>query len=114
MAQILRHETSIAGGVAKPRRRGVAQRVRGDALLVLDAATREPVTGAFSMLGRADQGITSKVRTRARLGHAHTLWYAIFNAPQNCSGGLCEDDDIFNDPSDHSAGFNAQIAATRA
>jgi hypothetical protein len=47
-------------------------------------------------------------------GHAHTLWYVIFNSPENCSdaaGG----DDIFIDPSDHSTGFNApQIAATRA
>jgi hypothetical protein len=57
----------------------------------------------------------TKVRTRARPGHAHTLWYVIFNAPENCSDGACGDDDIFIDPSDHSAGFNAaQIAATHA
>lgn len=83
----------------------------------IDDSTREPepVAGAFSMLERADEGITTQVRTRVRPGHAHTLWYAIFNAPENCSDGVCGDDDIFIDPSDHSAGFNAaQIEATRA
>jgi hypothetical protein len=35
--------------------------------------------------------------------------------PENCSHGACGDDDVFIDPSDHTAGFNAaQIAATRA
>ena len=86
-----------------------------DRVGVLDESTREPVTGAFSMLNRADAGITTRVRTRARPGHAHTLWYVIFNAPENCSDGACGDDDIFIDPTDHSAGFNAaQIAATHA
>jgi hypothetical protein len=81
----------------------------------LDGATPQPITGAFSMLDRSDQGITSKVRTRARPGHAHTLWYVIFNAPENCSDGVCGDDDVFIDPNDHSAGFNAaQIVMTRA
>jgi len=93
-----------------------------DKVDVLDGATLddpsqepEPIAGAFSMLDRTDQRITTKVRTRARPGHAHTLWYVIFNAPQRCSDGGCGDDDVFVDPSDHSAGFNAaQIAATRA
>jgi hypothetical protein len=80
----------------------------------LDGATPQPIPGAFSILDRADEGIATKVRTRARPGHAHTLWYAIFNAPENCSDGVCGDDDVFVDPSDHSAGFNvAQIQATQ-
>ena len=86
-----------------------------DKVDVFDVATGEQVAAAFSMLDRADEGITTKVRTRARPGHAHTLWYAIFNAPENCSDGVCGDYDIFIDPNDHSAGFNAaQVAATRA
>jgi hypothetical protein len=93
-----------------------------DKVDVLDGATLddpsqepEPIAGAFSMLDRTDQGITTKVRTRARPGHAHTLRSVIFNAPQRCSDGGCGDDDVFVDASDHSAGFNAaQIAATRA
>jgi hypothetical protein len=66
-----------------------------DKVDVLDGATLddpsqepEPIAGAFSMLDRTDQGITTKVRTRARPGHAHTLWYVIFNAPQRCSDGF--------------------------
>lgn len=85
-----------------------------DKVRVLDQASREPVTGAFSMLERSDRGIETRLRTRARPGHAHSLWYVIFNSPENCSDGACGDDDIFIDPSDHSVGFNAaQIAATR-
>jgi hypothetical protein len=80
----------------------------------VDGATPGPITGAFSVIDRADEGIATKVRTRARPGHAHTLWYAIFNAPENCSDGACGNDDVFIDPSDHTAGFNAaQIATTR-
>ena len=86
-----------------------------DRVRVLDQASGEPVRGAFSMLERSDRGIETRLRTRARPGHAHSLWYVIFNSPENCSDGACGDDDIFIDPSDHSAGFNApQIAATRA
>ena len=83
----------------------------------LDDPSREPkpVPGAFSKLDRSERGIATKLRTRARPGHAHTLWYVIFNSPENCSDAACGDDDIFIDPSNHSAGFNApQIAATRA
>ncbi len=86
-----------------------------DRVAVLDESTHEPVTGAFSTLERADRGIATKIRTRARPGHAHSLWYVIFNAPENCSDGACGEDDIFIDPDDHSASFNAQqIVATRA
>src|SRR5918996_2334965 len=73
-----------------------------DTVRVLDRATREPVRGAFSKLERSDRGIETRLRTRARPGHAHSLWYVIFNAPENCSDQGCGDDDIFTDPSDHS------------
>jgi hypothetical protein len=86
-----------------------------DKVDMLDQATGQSVAGAFSMLDRGDEGVTTKVRTRTRPGHAHTLWYVIFNAPQHCSDDICGEDDIFIDPGDHNAGFNAeQIAATRA
>jgi hypothetical protein len=50
----------------------------------LDDPSREPkpVPGAFSMLDRSDRGIATKLPSRARSGHAHTLSYLIFNAPQ--------------------------------
>lgn len=92
-----------------------ASAVPQDKVDLFDVATGAEVAGAFSMLDRGGEGITTKVRTRARPGHAHTLWYVIFNAPQNCSDAICGDDDVFLDPNDHSAGFNApQIVATRA
>lgn len=86
-----------------------------DKAAVLDAATQEQVVSAFSMLDRTAAGIATKVRTRVGAGRAHTLWYVIFNAPEHCSDAVCGQDDIFVDPRDHAAGFNAaQIAATRA
>jgi hypothetical protein len=126
VAQITRRVTRTRAGsiglvavalIASSQAASAAPKDKVDVLdgATLDGATPEPITGAFSMLDRADQGITSKVRTRARPGHAHTLWYVIFNAPENCSDGVCGDDDVFIDPNDHSAGFNAaQIAMTRA
>jgi hypothetical protein len=39
----------------------IASRREGD---VLDEASREPVAGTFSMLDRADGGVTTKLRTR--------------------------------------------------
>lgn len=59
-----------------------------DRVAVLDESARAPVTGAFSMLERVDRGIATKVRTRARPGHAHSLWFVIFNALQNCSDAV--------------------------
>lgn len=76
-------------------------------------ATEEPITGAFSMLDRSDDAIASKIRTAATPGHAVTMWYVIFNAPENCNAGTCGEDDIFVD-GDPAAGFNvAQIEAAR-
>lgn len=44
-------------------------------LLAFD--TGEPVTGAFSMLRRSDDAVTSKIRTAAAPGHAVTYWYLV-------------------------------------
>lgn len=86
-----------------------------DRVPVLDEATRTPVAGASSTLVRHDRGIASRFRTRALPGHAYSLWYVVFNAPERCSDGICGQDDIFLDPRDPAAGFNApQIRSTRA
>lgn len=79
-----------------------------------DFATGEPVTGAFSMLERAEDSIATKIRTGDIGGNAYTAWYVIFNAPAECSDGVCGEDDIFNEPGNPGAGFNAdQIEAAR-
>jgi hypothetical protein len=82
----------------------------------LDDPSREPnpVSGVLDARSLRSR-IATELRTRARSGHAQTLWYVIFNSQENCSDAACGDDHIFIDPSDLSAGFNApQIAATRA
>ncbi len=80
---------------------------------VLDFATGEPITGAFSMLERSDDAVASRIRTTGTAGHAMTIWYVIFNAPENCSDGMCGEDDIFNN-GDPTQGFDfGQIEAAR-
>lgn len=86
-----------------------------DKQAVHDFATGNAITGTFSMLDRGDEAIASTIRTTATPGHAITLWYVIFNAPENCSDGMCGADDLFLDPAAGGAGgFNAaQIGAAR-
>lgn len=61
---------------------------------VFEFGTGERVTGAFSTLDGTDEGMATKIRTRGNQGHALTLWYVIFNAPENCSDGVCGEDDV--------------------
>lgn len=70
-----------------------------------DFATGEPITGTFSMLERSDDAVASRIRTTGTPGHAMTIWYVIFNEPDNCSDGMCGEDDIFNN-GDPTQGFN--------
>lgn len=79
---------------------------------VFDWQTGSAITGAFSQMERSASGIATTMRTQADAGHAYTLWYAIFNAPSACSGGMCGEDDIFDgEPGDP---FNrAQVSAAR-
>jgi hypothetical protein len=92
-------------GLASP-----ASAAAGDKTQVFDFATAEPISGAYSALVRGEDRIGSRIRTWAVAGDAYTLWYVIFNAPQECSDGACGGDDIFN--SDGS--FNVdQIEAAR-
>lgn len=60
-----------------------------------DFETEAPIGGAFSMLTRSGTGVTTKVRTHDHGKHAYTLWYVIFNQPENCSDGVCGENDIF-------------------
>lgn len=82
---------------------------------LVDAETGEVVVGGFSLLEREDHGIATTIRTRDTAGHAYTLWYVIFNAPQHCSGGVCDENDIFDfHPENSFFPFNEpQIRATR-
>ena len=119
MGTATRRAASAAALVAVLAAGGVVAGAQGgsggppDRVPLLEEATGAPV--ASSTLDRGERGISTRVRTHVRAGHAHTLWYVIFNAPQRCSGGMCGPDDLFLDPDVRSAGFDAeQIAATRA
>lgn len=46
---------------------------------------------------RSEYGIYAHVETTGlQAGDAVTLWWVIFNEPQNCSDGVCGENDIFN------------------
>ena len=54
------------------------------------------VTGAESTLVRMKHGIYATFKTTGLgPGEAYTIWWVIFNSPQNCSDGECGPDDIF-------------------
>jgi len=95
----------IVAGSSLPANAGTKDKTR-----VFDFASGAPVSSAFSMLDRGPDGVATKVRTRGIAGDAYTGWYVIFNAPGNCSDGVCGEDDIFNTD----GSFNAsQIEAAR-
>lgn len=77
---------------------------------VFDFESGEQITGAFAMVDRSSDGVTSKIRTSVNGGHAFTVWYVIFNNPSACAGGACGEDDIFNPDGTFNVG---QIEATR-
>jgi hypothetical protein len=59
------------------------------------------VEGATSQLVRTDSGISLSQRTSAPAGHAVTVWWVIFNNPENCAGAegvptRCAEPDLFN------------------
>lgn len=78
-----------------------------------DFDSQQPLTGTFSMLERGDDEVATRIRTTGSPGHALTIWYVLFNAPEHCNTGACGEDDLFvgGDPKN---GFNtAQIEAAR-
>lgn len=64
------------------------------------------VGGAFSTLVRSEDGLTMQVNTSdLDPGAAYTVWWVIFNYPENCSAP-CNTDDI-RDPALRAAGQTA-------
>jgi hypothetical protein len=52
--------------------------------------------GGKSTLTRADDSVSARVNAHNLMpGAAYTYWYVIFNMPENCSDGVCGEDDIF-------------------
>lgn len=47
------------------------------------------IPGAIATLVANDNGIHMSLRTsQLESGHAYTIWWVIFNAPENCAGGM--------------------------
>lgn len=54
--------------------------------------------GGRSHLTRTDGMIVATVEPANLVpGHVHTLWVIVFNRPEECSDGVCGEDDIFNE-----------------
>lgn len=71
--------------------------------------TGDIVIPSASVFERTDDGVKTEVFTRATPGNAYTLWYLVFNAPENCIDG-CGRHNIFTPE----GAFNeAQIEAAR-
>lgn len=59
-----------------------------------------------SRLLRNDNGVSFKINTAGiEPGTALTLWMVIFNKPENCTDGMCGEDDIFDADARAAANF---------
>lgn len=55
------------------------------------------VMGAEAALMRMDNGVAASLDTvDLKAGDAVTMWWVVFNQPQNCSDGECGENDVFN------------------
>ena len=62
--------------------------------------TTTPVEGASSQLVRTDAGVTATLQTHSLEVGVHSLWWVVFNVPENCAApsvGRCGLADLMND-----------------
>ena len=70
------------------------------------------IEGSRASLVTNDQGATLQVKTSGLTpGNALTVWWVIFNYPENCSDGVCGMDDAFPPPGNVAAGASVSYAA---
>jgi hypothetical protein len=70
-----------------------------------------PIPGSWAQLVTNDQGATIEVHTSGvPSGNAVTLWWVVFNHPENCSGGECGVDDAWPPPGNTAAGASVMFA----
>ena len=51
---------------------------------------------SWSMLRRYENGLAMTLHTTDLVpGDAYTVWWVVFNEPQNCSDSVCNEDDLF-------------------
>lgn len=79
---------------------------------ITDMNNITPIEGSSAQLVTNDQGATLQVNTSDLTpGHALTVWWVIFNFPENCSDGVCGFDDAFPPPGNTAAGASVSFAA---
>lgn len=77
-----------------------------------DFSNPEPIDGSWAKLTTSDNGATLRVHTSdLPAGHAVTVWWVIFNYPENCTDGICGADDAFPPPGNIAAGASVSHAA---
>jgi hypothetical protein len=84
---------SAAGATGEPDK----QPMLGVETGVAGLGPSEPITGSFSALRRGDDRVTTQIRTASTPGLAISLWYVIFNAPEQCDAACGLDDILLMD-----------------
>jgi hypothetical protein len=52
--------------------------------------------GSWSIVNRLENGLSMALHTSNLVpGDAYTVWWVIFNAPEKCTDGVCNEDDLF-------------------
>ncbi len=82
---------------------------------ISDLPNVTPIEGSQANLVVNDQGATLRVQTSGLTpGHALTVWWVIFNNPENCTDGgdgVCGFGDAFPPPGNEAAGASVSYAA---
>ena len=78
----------LACALLLPAQAALAAAATHDTGPVFDLATFSAVSGATSTLTRNDHGVSFTLQTSGLpAGHAVTVWWVVFNHPENCANG---------------------------
>lgn len=72
------------------------------------------VEGASSTLVRSNDSVTGTVLTTLSPDETATIWWVVFNKPENCSDDVCDDNDVLPPPGNVDAGVSVIYATGRA
>lgn len=102
----------VVSGLSVAVASGPAQRYTTVVYDISDMNNITPIPGSSAQLVTNDQGATLQVNTsELPPGHALTVWWVIFNYPENCTDGICGLDDAFPPPGNTAAGASVSFAA---
>jgi hypothetical protein len=91
---------------------GPAQRYTTVVHDISDLSNITMVPGSSAQLVTNDQGASLQINTSGLTpGHTVTVWWVIFNYPENCSDGVCGLDDAFPPLGNIAAGASVSFAA---